>query len=191
MGFLDSLMGRTKLPKSTEDKIFAMSTAVLTLQSAADLTQLNRVEVVFRSLPSGRFQQLTRDTVAMLRLQDKTSPDDALSVREVRDELGFEWLVVEGQDFQALVAATHLVAQGLFDEGLGDSLLAAVFPFQGGGRTVYWIYAYKEGTFYPFVPDGNHHRDNAEEIRLASVMAEDLPVEKDLERWFPLWGVPG
>ncbi len=190
MGFLDSLIGRTKLPKSNEDKIFAMSTAMLTLQTAAELDPANRIGIVFRSLPSGRFQQLNRDTVEMLKIQDQAVPTDNLKVNQIKDDLGFQWLVVEGPDFQSLLAAIHAVAMGLLDEGLGDCLLAAVFPFHLNGRPVYWIYGYKEATFYPFVPDGDHRRDNAEEIRLAAVAKEDLPVEPDMERWYALWGTP-
>jgi hypothetical protein len=190
VGFLDSLIGRTKLPKSNEDKIFAMSTAMLSLQTEAGLEPANRVGIVFRSLPSGRFQQLTADTVSMLKMQDSTAPDDALKVREVKDDLGFEWLVVDGADFEAILAGIHAVAMGLLDEGLGDCLLAAVFPFNESGRPVYWIYGYKEATFYPFVPNGDHRRDNASEMRLAAVAKNELPVEPDLERWYALWGVP-
>lgn len=190
MGFLDSLIGRTKLPKSNEDRIFAMSTALLTLQTDGALEPANRVGIVFRSLPSGRFQQLTADTVQMLKLQDAASPEDALRVREVKDDLGFEWLIVDGSDFETILAGIHAVAMGLLDEGLGDCLLAAVFPFRQGDRSVYWIYGYKGATFYPFVPNGDHRRDNAFEMHLAAVAKLELPVEPDLERWYALWGVP-
>ena len=190
MGFLESILGRTRLPKSNEDKIFAMSTAMLTLETSAGLKPTGRVGIVFRSLPTGRFQKLTSDTVEMLGLQDKASPDDAVSVREVKDDLGFEWLLVEGSQFDTVLAAIHAVATGLIDEGLGDCLLAAVFPFSSQSGPVYWIYGYKEATFYPFAPSGERRRDNATEMRLAAVAKEDLPVEPDLERWYPLWGVP-
>lgn len=190
MGFLDSLIGRTKLPKSNEDRIFAMSTAMLTLQTEGALEPANKVGIVFRALPSGRFQQFTADTVQMLKLQDASAPGDALRVSEVKDELGFEWLVVDGSDFESILAGIHAVAMGLLDEGLGDCLLAAVFPFRHLDRSVYWIYGYKEASFYPFVPSGDHRRDNAFEMHLAAVAKLDLPVEPDLERWYPLWGVP-
>lgn len=190
MGFLDSLMGRTRLPKPNEDRVFAMSTAVITLETEASLQSDGKVGIVFKALPAGRFDQLTRDTVNMLQIQDQTAPDDALKVQEVKDDLGFEWMVVEGPDLESRLAALHGVAQGLIDEGLGGCLLAAVFPFQQGQRKVYWIYGYKQGTFYPFVPTGNRQRDNAEEIRLSAIAKEDLPVEPDLSSWFPLWGVP-
>ncbi|HVB53971.1 MAG TPA: hypothetical protein VNF24_07240 [Candidatus Acidoferrales bacterium] len=190
MGFLDSLTGRTRLPKPNEDKVFAMSTALITLEVSASLTPAGRVGVLFKSLPPGRFDQLTKDTVDMLQVQDQTAPDDALKVREVKDDLGFEWMVVEGSEFESLIAALHGVAQGLIDEGLGDCLLASVFPFTQDQRKIYWIYGYKQGTFYPFVPSGERQRDNAEELRLAAIVKDDLPVEPNLSSWFPLWGVP-
>ncbi len=190
MGFLDSLIGRTRMPKPNEDHVFAMSTAVLTLEAAGGLKAAGRVGIVFKALPSGRFLQLVQDTSAMLQVPDQAVPGDTLKVTQDRDELGFEWMVVQGPDFQALVAALHGVAENLLEDGLGDCLLAAVFPFHAEGRTVYWIYGYKQGTFYPFVPSGDHRRDNAEELRLAAVAKGELPVEADLGSWFALWGVP-
>jgi hypothetical protein len=183
-------MGRTRLPKPNEDRVFAMSTAVLTLQTAGSLEPAGRVGVLFKALPSGRFQQLTKDTAEMLEVQDQTAPADALKVNEVKDDLGFEWMVVEGADFQSLLAALHGVAESLIEDGLGGCLLAAVFPFRQGEGKVYWIYGYKQGTFYPFVPSGDRRRDNGEEMRLAAIAKDDLPVEADLSSWFPLWGVP-
>ncbi|MGH7640468.1 MAG: PspA-associated protein PspAB [Candidatus Dormibacteria bacterium] len=190
MGFLDSLIGRTKLPKSNEDKIFAIGTAAVGLEASASLSPAGRVGVVFKSLPPGRFDQLIQDTVQMLQIKDSTSPDDPLKVKDVRDELGYEWLIVDGDDFDGLVAALHGVALGLEEEGLGGCLLAAVFPFLQRDRRVYFIYGYKQGTFYPFVPSGDRQRDNAAELDLATRAKEDLPIEPNLSSWFPLWGVP-
>jgi hypothetical protein len=33
-------------------------------------------------------------------------------------------------------------------------------------------------------------RDNNLEFRLRSAMEGKLPIEKGLERWYPLWGIP-
>jgi hypothetical protein len=64
----------------------------------------------------------------------------------------------------------------------------------GPGRvlasTAYLVYLFKRGTFYPFVPDGHEHRDTEEELKLKSLVADDLVVETDLDRWFPLWDLP-
>ncbi|MGH7667105.1 MAG: PspA-associated protein PspAB, partial [Candidatus Dormibacteria bacterium] len=49
---------------------------------------------------------------------------------------------------------------------------------------------YKQGTYYPFVPSGDHRRDNAAELSLSALAKEDLPIEPNLSSWFPLWGLP-
>ncbi len=214
MGFLDSLLGRTRLPPANEDRLFAMSTAAITLESAGDLRWAGRSGIVFKQLPPGRFRQARDDAVAMVR-QEARSEDDvlgpgllpdasagdgggagpaggarALRVEEHTDELGFDWLVVTGGDLQSTLAAIHGIAQGLLGEGLGDSLLATVFRFQQGERPAYWVYGYKQATFYPFVPSGPHQRDNAAELRLSALAKGELPVEPQMERWFALWGAP-
>ena len=56
--------------------------------------------------------------------------------------------------------------------------------------TAYLVYLFKRGTFYPFVPVGPEKRDTEEELRLRSLVSDDLEVEPDLDRWFPLWDLP-
>ena len=58
-------------------------------------------------------------------------------------------------------------------------------------RPLYWIYTYKRGAFYPVAPAGaSEQRDNERELVLKAQMGKELPVEQELERWFPLWGAP-
>ena len=58
-------------------------------------------------------------------------------------------------------------------------------------RHLYWIYNYKRGAFYPFVPaGGEQQRDSERELVLKAQVGAELPLEKELERWFPLWGIP-
>ena len=52
------------------------------------------------------------------------------------------------------VTAVYAVAQEFNERGFGAQLLAAVFRFEGGEHPVYWIYGFKTGTFWPFVPTG-------------------------------------
>jgi hypothetical protein len=78
----------------------------------------------------------------------------------------------------------------------GSDLSAASMPepTAGPGRvipsTAYLVYLFKRGTFYPFVPDGHEHRNVQQELKLKSLVADDLTVETDLDRWFPLWDLP-
>jgi hypothetical protein len=89
------------------------------------------------------------------------------------------------------VTAVHAVASELQARGFGEQLLAAVFRFEGGKHPVYWIYGYKRGTFWPFIPTGDgQKRDNAEELELKAKLAPELPVEQDLSRWFGVFDAP-
>ena len=59
-------------------------------------------------------------------------------------------------------------------------------------RKLYFIYNYKRGYWYPFVPaaGGANERSTERELQLKAQMADELPIEPELERWFPLWGIP-
>jgi hypothetical protein len=67
-----------------------------------------------------------------------------------------------------------------------------VFAFQDENKQrLYWIYNYKRGSFYPFVPAGGEQQRNVErEFVLKAQVGSELPVEQEHERWFPLWGIP-
>ena len=117
----------------------------------------------------------------------------SVSSARIMARLGFEWLVVRDGDFEDLVATVHLIATELQDHGFGPQLLAALFPFGGKfkERRVYWIYGFKRGTFWPFVPTGmEQERDNAEELQLKAKLEQELPIEQDLTRWFGLFDAP-
>jgi hypothetical protein len=80
--------------------------------------------------------------------------------------------------------------------GAGSELGSGSMPetTAGPGRvmpsTAYLVYLFKRGTFYPFVPTGHEQRNTEQELKLKSLVADDLVVESDLDRWFPLWDLP-
>ena len=190
MGLTDVLFGRKKLKKATEEKLFAISTARITLQTELNLKPAGSAGVCFKSLSSGEFVRAENDLQELL---DAVAAETASKVERKSDNLGFEWLVVRDQDFEDLVATVHTVAQELEDRGFGEQLLAALFPFEGKfkeGR-VYWIYGFKQGAFWPFVPTGKgQERDNAAELELKAKLEPELPIEGDLTRWFGLFDAP-
>jgi hypothetical protein len=68
-----------------------------------------------------------------------------------------------------------------------------VFAFEDGQhRPVYFIYNYKRGSWYPFVPDPESpkQRLTERELQLKAQVGSELPLEPEIERWFPLWGIP-
>lgn len=188
MSFLDALLGRSKPVKPTLNRLFGLSTAALTLETEFDLKSTGSAALCFRPVSSGEFAQLQRDIGQLLEASAKDSPLDWSSNT---DSFGYQWTVLRAAEYENLVATVHMVSRELQDSGFGGQLLAAVFQFRSlQGQNVYWMYNYKRGTYYPFVPTGNQARDNALELRLSSVMGRELEVESDLGMWYPLWGIP-
>jgi len=188
VGLLDTLLGRTKPVKSKSEALFAMATAQITLETKLHLTPAHRAGVVFRPVESSYFDEAEQQLQAMLGQSGK---DENLKYETQTDSYGYRWIIVENESFEELVAALHMVSITLADQGFGDQLLAAGFRFDTADHPVYWIYNYKRGAFYPFVPArGEKQRDNGEELRLGAVIGKELPVEKATDRWFALWGIP-
>ena len=191
MGFFDALFGRQKPVNMSAERLFALSTAELTLRTSLELTPAGEAGIVFQGLASAPFKEMQRELNELMQFASKNNPTRA---RAWEDDLGGKWFLLEGQDFQGLVTMAHMVSQNLVEHGFGDRLLAAVFRFNDErSRPVYWVYNYKRSSFYPFVPrpdSRSHHRDNAEELHLSTAMEKELPVEKELERWYALWDLP-
>ena len=76
--------------------------------------------------------------------------DEGTKMDRSVDEYGYEWLKLTDEDFEDLVTTIHVAAQSMTDDGFGEQLLCAVFGFEPGH--VRFIYNFKRGTFYPFVP---------------------------------------
>jgi len=171
--------------------VAAMTQAALVFEKTElDLKPAGSAGVCFKPLSSGEFVRAENDLQELL---DAVVAETASKLERKSDDLGFEWLVVRDQDFEDLVATVHTVAQELEDRGFGEQLLAALFPFEGKfkeGR-VYWIYGFKQGAFWPFVPTGKgQERDNAAELELKAKLEPELPIEGDLTRWFGLFDAP-
>jgi hypothetical protein len=190
LGLRDVLFGRKKLKDPARERLFAISTARITLETELDLKPAGAAGVCFKSLSAGEFVRAENE---LQQLLDAVASQSGSKVERRSDEMGFEWLVVRDGDFEDLVAAVHLIAQELQDRGFGPQLLAAIFPFEGKFREgrAYWIYGFKLGTFWPFVPTGEgQERDNAEELELKAKLENELPIEQDLSRWFALFDAP-
>jgi hypothetical protein len=189
VGLRDTLFGRTKQVAPNLDNLFALSTAALTLQSELDLVSSGQAGLCFKA-GSGESSLLTDDDIKQLLDFDETNN----KVTMTKDDLGFEWLVVNDPDFEALVTRVHSADTSMVEHGLGPRLLCAVFGFvpqtPPGEGAVRLVYLMKQGTFYPFAPTGPSQRNNELELRVRSFLGTDLPIEKDLSRWMALWNVP-
>ncbi len=188
MGFADVLFGRKRLKQSAEERVFALSTARVTLEAELGLKPAGAAAVCFKPLSAGEFVRAENELQELL---DKVALESGSKVERRSDELGFEWLAVRDPEFEDLVATVHLVGSELQSRGFGDRLLAALFRFEGGEHPVYFVYGYKRGAFWPFVPTGEEReRDNARELELKAKLEKELPVEPDLSKWLGLFDAP-
>ena len=192
MGLRDILFGRKQLKEASPDRLFALSTAGVTLEVELGLRSAGVAAVVFKPLSASEFARAEQEIDELLGVAAQTSGSE---VRRRQDSFGYQWLVVKDRDFEDLVTTVHLISSELQARGFGEQLLAALFAFESSGedsaRTTYLIYGYKRGAFWPFIPTGiEQERDNAEELRLKNELGDELPIEPDLSRWLGLFDAP-
>jgi len=181
------LFGRKKPVAAARERLFALSSAAVTLDMELGLKPAGVAAVLFKPQSSGEFVRAESD---MQQLLDSAAADSGTRVERKTDSFGYEWLIVRDPDVEDLVTTTHLVASELEDAGFGPQLLCAVFRFEGDGKTIYWIYGFKSRSFWPFVPKGGQERDNAEELELKAKLERELPIEPDLTKWLALFDAP-
>jgi PspA associated protein B len=144
--------------------------------------------VVFKPLSAGEFTQVDRDVEQLL---EGVAADSGSKLDRKTDSFGFEWVIVRDPDLEDQVTAAHAVASEFEARGFGGQLLAAAFRFEGDREPVYWIYGFKTGSFWPFVPTGSkQERDNARELELKAKLEPELPIEPDLSKWLALFDAP-
>jgi hypothetical protein len=189
VGFLDAILGgKSKLKGPAPDRLFAMTTAYITLDTSLNLRSAGVAGIVFQPLGTADFEGIVTETEELLR---GTAEDSGTKVESADDEFGYRWLVLRDSDFEDLVVALNTVSSNLQGGGYGDRLLCCVFAFEEKGRRIYFIYNFKRGSFYPFVPAaGEKQRDSEREMRLKAQVGAELPFEEDMSRWFPLWEIP-
>ncbi len=189
MGLLDALRGKTKQVAPNLDNLFALPSAAITLESALDLVSSGQAGLCFKA-SSGASAASSEKEIRDLLAFDEADTTVQLST----DDLGFNWLVISGDDLGTLVTRIHGADSTLVENGFGPRLLCAVFGFTAkvppGDGDVRLVYLMKQGTFYPFAPRDAQRRDNELELRVQSFLGTDLPMEKDLTRWMALWGLP-
>ncbi|WP_030743846.1 hypothetical protein [Streptomyces sp. NRRL S-31] len=193
MGLLDILLGRTKPVTPDLDQLFALPGAAVTLEVTAGFTPTGSGAVCFATVEGPAFEQIHREVRALLDADsDRAGPPVELS----RDAYGYTWLVSRRSpgELPDLVNDLHAVNSSLEVNGFGPQLLCSLASFTDGtGRGLALVYLYKRGTFYPFapLPGAAERRDTALELQLKTALADDLRIEQDLGRWFPVWGAPG
>jgi hypothetical protein len=210
--FLNTILGRTQAAQPDLERLFRMPSAAMQLQAYYGLTPSGGAAVCYKAMAGRSFAETHTEFRELLGVSDDGT---TATVHEENDSFGYSWVVLGEPDFERLVNLVHVVNSSLDERGYGPQLLCSVFSFVNRPGTttpdaldveaaaagapsgtwtsaspVYVIYLFKQGTFYPFIPLAGERRDLEAEMLLVEVLKGDLVIEKDLERRFPIWGIP-
>lgn len=190
MRFLDALLGRTRPTAADLDAMFAVPSVAITLEATTGLRPSGQAAVAYKPVSGAAFARTRDDLGDLLQLSGDRSGS---TIRRHDDRYGYRWVVVEDPDLEDLVGSIHLVNRSLQDADYGSQLLCSVFGFSatsGSSGQCHLVYLYKRGSFYPFAPRPGERRDNELELQVRGALDGELPLEPELSRWFPLWGLP-
>jgi hypothetical protein len=190
VGLLDSIFGRTKPARPDLDQLFGLPAAAISLEASLGMRPTGFGSVAFRAAEGKAFDDVEAEVTQLLAL------GGGPAVQASVDSFGFTWLLLrtDPPDVGSLVTDLHAVNSSLQDSGFGPTLLCSLASFaDDSGRRLALVYLFKRGAFYPFAPvvGQQESRDNVLELQVRDLVKDDLRVEQDLTRWFPVWGAPG
>jgi len=194
MGLRDIITGRHTVKGPAPDRLFAIATAYITLQTEHQVEPAGKAAIVFQALATSDFESTLREMEEVVKA---TGGDSGTTVSTEDDSYGYRWMVLrnpaDAPSVEDLAVGINAVSSSIETAGYGERLLCAVFAFvDAQKRPIYFIYNYKRGYWYPFVPEGGQSqtRVTERELQLKAQMGSELPIEPELERWFPMWGIP-
>ena len=180
------------MSKVDSEVLFALSSAHVTLKVKLGLTVTGRCALTFKAVSGTFFYEMEQD---IRRFLETLQPEFDISWRIVTDSYGYMWIIFQGRRIEDLLAALTAAGDIVEERGFSSQLLAAVFEFsserqEGGKNSQYLVYNYKRNNFFPFVPLGQKTRDTEQEMKLMAAISEEMPFEKDMTLWYPLWDLP-
>jgi hypothetical protein len=194
VGLRDILTGRHQVKGPAPDRLFAITTAYVDLQAEHQVDPSGRAAIVFQALATSEFESTIKD---MEEVVTATGGDNGTTVKTEDDSYGYRWMILRSPagapSVEDLAVGINAVSSSIETAGFGERLLCAVFGFTDAKKQrIYFIYNYKRGAWYPFVPvPGDAQERSVErELQLKAQVGSELPVEAEIERWFPLWGIP-
>jgi hypothetical protein len=176
--------------KTDSDVLFSLSSAYLTIESKMGLKNSGRGALSLKSISGMYFNEMKDD---IKRFLDISKTDFELTYRTVTDSYGYLWVILEGKRMEDLLAGISAIGDTVDEKGFSNQLLAAIFEFTDDrNRKEYLVYNYKRNRFYPFVPldNGKKSRNTEEEMKIMATIGDEVPLERDMTLWYPLWDLP-
>jgi hypothetical protein len=169
------------------DALFTLSSAQITLETKLNLKTTGKAAIGLKSV-SGR---LFAETVEEIKdLLDVSKAESDLSYRIITDSYGYLWIIIQSGHFENIVSSISAVGQTVHDRGFSKQLFAALFQFINDNNrkyNSYLVYNYAYNKFYPFVPVDKKERDNGIEKEIMETIVGEIPFERDVSLWYPIW----
>ena len=170
------------------------------LHGKSQITPSRRAGILYRPDDGNEFlSTLERQLIHILNEGDGATKTAG---RIEDDEHGTSWVVMDDGNFQDLVSSVFTVGNAMQYNEAEQNRIAAVFEFYRSGSSSgeddwapgsvgYWVYRYDRQRFYPFVPEGVDERNSAAEEQISQMMrSANVSVEKEIDEWRPIWGIP-
>lgn len=181
--------GGSKKRETDSDTISSLSSAYIALNTRLDLKSTGRSAICIKKVDLVPFSEMKREIENFL---DASKADFEITYRTIVDPYEYLWIIIMTKTLEDNVAAITSIGDTIEERGFSDKLLASIFDFNDGSTANYLIYNYKLDKFYPFVPinEQQKRRDHDKELKIMSAVGDELPVEKDMSNWYPIWNIP-
>ena len=181
--------GGSKKRETDSDTISSLSSAYIALKTRLDLKSTGRSAICIKKVDLVPFSEMKQEIENFL---DASKADFEITYRTIVDPYEYLWIIIMTKTLEDNVAAIASIGDTIEERGFSDKLLASIFDFNDGSTANYLIYNYKLDKFYPFVPisEQQKRRDHDKELKIMSAVGDELPVEKDMSNWYPIWNIP-
>jgi hypothetical protein len=94
---------------------------------------------------------------------------------------------------EEIILGISAVGRIIHDRSFAKQLLVAVFQFSNkknnNNANQYLVFNYTLNKFYPFAPVNKNERDDKIESEIMKTIVNEIPVEKDVSLWYPIWNL--
>ncbi|MDR4511512.1 MAG: hypothetical protein MRJ93_07385 [Nitrososphaeraceae archaeon] len=201
-------------PYIDSEAISSLSVASRKLESELGMKSTGRCGICVKDVSVQSFHEMKKYIENFLGIASDKKNENRISFsfESLLDEYNYLWFILKGNSIEDLLTGINAIGDTVHEKGFSRQILAAVFEYTSGytnkssyddptfaltdqNKYQYLIYNYKRDNFYPFVPaipkiDDKRKRDNNMEVKIMEEISNDIPFEKDLSQWYPIWNIP-
>ena len=196
VGLRDILTGRHEVKGPAPDRLFAISTAYIALQAEHSIDPSGAAAIVFQALATSEFEATLREMEEVVKATGGDSGTTRLHPgRLASATAGWSCATPPARPASKTSRSASMPSRARSRPPATASACCALCSRSSTPRndpsTSSTTTSAASGTrSCPTGPASANQRSTERELQLKAQMASELPIEPELERWFPLWGIP-